>query len=217
MDILIYGGGMLGRQVSHLVTNHFADQFRILGFIDDVQPPGIAVVDSLETVGSLDHVASNDQRGPKKVRVVFAIGYTSMQGRWQAYQNVKSKGYDLVSLKHPNSSVEPSADLGEGVIVLAGAIVDQFVVVGDVSYLHNGSIVGENCNIGANNYVSAGATFGGSVVVGNNNFFGINSAVVNDITIGNNNFVNAGALIYRPLGNDLRMVEYREQREVTNK
>jgi len=217
MDVLIYGGGMLGRQVTHLIKNHFGIAYDICGFVDDILPRGAEVVDGIETMGSLDDVSVQGAFVPGKMTLVFAIGYSDMRRRRQAFQNVKSKGYELVSLIHPNSSVETSADLGEGVIVLAGAIVDQFVVIGDVCYLHNGSIVGEHCKVGANNYFSAGTTLGGSVVVGEDNFFGINSTIVNDIAIGSNNFINAGSLIYKQLSNDLRIVEYREQREVTNK
>ena len=157
-----------------------------------------------------------DQFAVDKILLVFAIGYSNMSGRRLAYENAKTKGYRFVSLVHPHSSVEPSARLGEGVIVLAGAIVDQFVAIGDASYLHIGTRIGENCDIGANNYFSAGTTLGGSVHVGADNFFGINSTIVNDISIGDQNFINAGSLIYKPVGSGLRMVEYREQREVAN-
>ncbi len=217
MDILIYGGGMLGRQVQHLVKEHFGHSYKIRGFVDDVQPPGTIVVDGVATVGSLEHISTHSEFGPDQIPIVFAIGYSNMLARGRAFQNARSKGYRFVGLIHPRSSVETSVDLGEGVVILAGAIVDQFVAIGDVSYLHNGTIVGENCRIGANNYFSAGTTLGGSVVVGEDNFFGMNATIVNDVTIGSNNFINAGSLIYKPLGNDLKMVEYREQREVTNK
>ena len=131
--------------------------------------------------------------------------------------NLYALGYEFLKLIHPRASVEPSACLDEGVVVLAGAIVDQHVTIGDGSYLHIGSKFGEGCVIGANNYFSAGATFGGSVQVGDNNFFGINATIVNDIKIGSNNFINADSLVYRDVADSLTIVEYREQREVSRR
>lgn len=213
-DVLVYGGGMLGRQVSHLVSVHFGDAYRVRGFVDDAMPIGTTVVGDIKTVGSLGQCASHDEYSPAKMLLVFGIGYSNMAGRRTAFDNAKARGYEFLNLVHPRASVEPSARLGEGVVVLAGAIVDQYVTIGAASYLHIGSKFGEGCVIGANNYFSAGATFGGSVQVGDNNFFGINATIVNDIKIGSDNFVNADSLVYRDVADSLTIVEYREQREV---
>jgi UDP-perosamine 4-acetyltransferase len=211
---MIYGGGMLGKQVGHLMLNHYAGRHNLCGFIDDVLPPGVDVIDGITTLGSLADVSAMSGYGPESKSLVFAIGYSDMRARGLAVDKVRPLGYDMISLIHPAASVEPSARLGEGVVVLAGAVVDQYVTIGDFCYLHNGSIVGENSVLGANNYLSAGTTFGGSVTVGANNFFGINSTIVNDVDIGDNNFINAASLVYKPVGDNLNIVEFREQREV---
>ena len=205
---------MLGKQVGHLIVNHYAGQYRLCGFIDDVLPPGVDVIDGITTLGSLADVSAMADYSPESKSLAFAIGYSDMRARGLALAKVLPLGYDIVSLIHPTASVEPSASLGKGVVVLAGAVVDQYVTIGDCCYLHNGSIVGENSVLGENNYLSAGTTFGGSVTVGANNFFGINSTIVNGIDIGDNNFINAASLVYKPVGDNLNIVEFREQREV---
>lgn len=206
---------MLGKQVAHLAINHCAGQYRVCGFIDDMLPSGVEVIDGIETLGSLNEVLSIERYRPEKQSLVFAIGYSDMMARAKAIEKVRPLGYRMVGLIHPAASVEPSAKLGDGVIVLAGSVVDQYVSIGDFCYLHNGSIVGENSNLGANNYLSAGTVFGGSVTVGANNFFGINTTIVNDISIGDNNFINAASLVYKPVGDNVNIVEFREQREVS--
>lgn len=216
MDVLIYGGGMLGRQVAYLMLTHFAETHNLLGFIDDTQDAGADISEGLKTVGSLELAAVSGDYAPDRVGLVFGIGYSNMPARWEAFERAKSSGYDFLSLIHPNASVEPSAQLGEGVVVLAGAVVDQYVSVGDLSYLQIGCKIGEECRFGDNNYLSAGATFAGGIRVGSGNFFGINATIVDGITIGSNCFINAGSLIYKPVGDNLRMVEFREQRGVTN-
>ena len=215
-DVLIYGAGMLGQQVAHLLETHFLDEYRLVGFVDDEKPQRTVVIDRQKTVGALSDVACGEKYDPRSVKLVFGIGYSNMRARRAAFEQAIALGYECVGLVHPDANVDPSATLGVGVIVLAGAVVDQYVKVGDASYLHIGSRFGENCDIGVNNYFSAGSTLGGSVSVGRDNFFGINSTVTNDIAIGNNNFLNAGSLIYKRVGDDIRIVEFREQREVRN-
>jgi len=216
MDMLVYGAGMLGKQVAHLISNHLGDQYSIKGFIDDVFQPGTQVCNNLQVIGPLTEAPNLVGCTPEKTRLVLGIGYSDMIARGRAFERAKTLGYQFETLIHPSASVEASAELGEGSIVLAGAVVDQYVTVGEISYLHNGSIIGENSVLGENNYLSAGTTFGGSTIVGNNNFFGMNSIVVNNVVIGNNNFINSGSLVYKALGDDLRIVEFREQREVSN-
>lgn len=213
-DIVIYGGGLLGRQVHYLVATYYAERFKILGFVDDVQEKGSYVVDGLVTLGGVDQVSKATNMQPNQVQMVFAIGYSDMTGRRRAFDRAKKKGYAFASLIHPRAIIEKNVTLGEGVIVNAGSIVDQFVSVGDVCYLDIGINLCEKCSIGTNNFICSGTTFGGSVNVGDDNFFGLNSTVVNDVTIGNNNMINAASLVYRNIEDNRKLVEFREQRLV---
>ena len=215
-SIVLYGSGKLAEQVAHLVTHCFSNEYRIIGFIDDFRPAGECVAFNAKTIGSLMSLVEHDEYAPSHVKMVFAIGYTDMRGRMDAFRRAKAAGYELVTLVHPQAHVEPTVRLGEGTIVLAGSVIDQYITLGAANYVHIGCKFGEQCEIGTNNYFSAGSTLGGSVTIGDSNFFGINCTVVNDVSIGDNNFLNAAGLIYRDVESNLRVVEYREQRNVAN-
>ena len=215
IDVLIYGAGMLGRQVAHLVRAHFANSYRVIGFVDDVKEVGTEISEKAPVVGSLRQLDSMAGLRATQVPLIFGIGYSDMLARRSAFESAQQLGYHFLSLVHPAAMVEPTVKLGNGVTVLAGAILDQFVSIGDASYVHIGTKMGENCSVGINNYFSAGSTLGGSVVIGDDNFLGINVTVVNDTTIGSHNFLNADSLVYRPIGDHTRLVEYREQRDVS--
>ncbi len=214
--IILYGSGKLAEQVAHMIVQHFADQYEIKGFVDDFREPGESVAFGGETIGGLEALAANNAFSPREVKAVFAIGYTNMPARFQAFQNAKKAGYDFLNLVHPKAYVEPTVQLGEGTVVLAGSVIDQYITLGPANYVHIGCKFGEQCTVGANNYFSAGSTLGGSVEIGDSNFFGINCTVVNDVSIGSGNFLNAAGLIYRNVESNLRVVEYREQRNVAN-
>ncbi len=212
MDVLIYGAGLLGRQIHYLIDIYFKDRFKILGFIDDAREKGLSVVNDLHILGSLKEIYEDGNYSPDKVKLVLAIGYSDMQARRNAYNNAKELGYEFEGIIHPEAVVEKNAEIGEGVIILAGVVVDQYVAVRDINYLDIGTMMGENTIIETNNYFSAGTTVGGSVRIGENNFFGLNSTVVNDVSVGSNNFINAKALIYKNLGDNKKVIEFYEQR-----
>lgn len=213
MDVLIYGAGLLGKQVHYLASTYFKDRYAVLGFIDDEPAKKDApVVGGLKVLGSLAEVCERNEYSFEDVKLILAIGYAHMEQRHRAFRNAKALGYSFESIVHPRAHVEQNAALGEGVIVLAGAVVDQSVRICDISYIDIGVLIGEETIVGVNNYLAAGVTVGGSVRTGRHNFFGLNSTVVNDVTIGDNNFINAQTLIHRNVEDNQQVIELHEHR-----
>ncbi|MEW5774305.1 MAG: hypothetical protein AB1916_12365 [Thermodesulfobacteriota bacterium] len=215
-DALIYGGGRLGRQVYALVRRYLADRVRVLGFIDDVQPPGAAVIDGLATVGGLE-AAGSGHLDPSRAALFLAIGYADMAARGRAFLRAKGLSYEFLTLVHPQAVVEPDAILGEGCVVLAGTVLDQRVEAGAACYFDIGVRVGEYSTLDFNNYLAAGCVAGGSVRMGRDNFFGLNATLVNDISVGDGNFVNAASLLHRDLGSGQQYIEVRQARSMSRR
>jgi len=211
-DILIYGAGLLGHQMYYIIKTYFFDSLNIVGFIDDTKPPDYPVTENVRSVCALEDISKNSRLSPDKVDMVLAIGYSNMKGRHQAFLRAKEMGFFFQSLIHPRATVEKNVELGEGVIVQAGVVLDQYVKVGEINYFDIGVLIGENSQIGSNNYFSAGVTIGGSVQIGTNNFVGLNSTAVNNIKIGDHNFINAQTLIHRSLESNYQLVEIHESR-----
>ncbi len=213
-DLLIYGGGRLGRQLHHLASRHFADRYRIVGFLDDVKPRGTEVVDGQRVLGTPADAASARATAPGTAVLLMAIGYADLRGREAAYRRARELGYRFATLVHPRAWVEPGVHLGEGTVVLAGAIVDQGVRLGAVNYLDIGTLIGEDTRLGRNNYLAAGVTLGGGVTVGRNNFLGLDATVTNEVRLGDDNFFNAKSLVYRDVADGLKYIEVRREFEL---
>lgn len=213
-DVILYGAGLLGRQVHYLVETYCSDKYNVVGFIDDTKEAGEIVCGSLTILASLDDIYSKGDYPPDRFKMIMAIGYANMAARGSAFHRAKGFGYEFASIVHPEAFVEKNASVGEGVLVLAGVIVDQFTKVGDLNYLDIGVKVGENTVIEENNYFAAGTTLAGSVKVGSNNFFGLDTTVVNDISIGDGNTINAKSLIYKNLDDNKRVVTVHKQRYI---
>ncbi len=201
---LIYGAGMLGKQLAHLCHHH--SSIEILGFVDDVRPSGDGIV------GSLESLVEHELYHPKHTQLIFGIGYSDMEVREKAYLRAQQWGYSFLTLIHPKAIVEPSATVMEGCVIQAGAVIDQGVRLEPFNYIDTGCLVTEFTTLGTNNYLAGGTVVGGSVTIGRNNFFGLHSTVVNDLTIGDRNFVSAASLISKNIENGKRVTTLLPQR-----
>lgn len=210
--LLVFGAGRLGRQLLHHLRQLV--DVRIEGFVDDVLTPGSEAPGGHRCLGSLEQVVAVHGLGPAVATMVFAVGYADMAARGRALQRVLDAGYRLHGFVHPRACVEPGSQVGDGSIVLAGAIVDQNVSLGPACYIDIGVRIGEDCVVGHNNYFSSGAALGGSVRVGHGNFFGMDSTAVTGVSIGSNCFINAKTLVVRDLPDDTKLVQLHKTKEL---
>ncbi len=212
--LLIYGAGHLGRQLHHHVVAHGGGDVELLGFVDDTQPAGVPVCGGLVTLGDLASAAASPQHGPRTAELLFAIGYTSMTRRRAALERVLSAGYRLFTLIHPRAMIEPGARVGDGSVVLAGAVVDQQVTTGRACFVDIGVRLTAGTQVGHNNYFSSGTSTGSRVHIGDDNFFGMDCTVTTEVTMGSRLFVNAKTLVPRDVGDDVKIVELHKSREL---
>ena len=212
--VAIYGAGHLGRQVHHHVVSHLADAVELLGFIDDSQPAGKPVLGGLSTLGALGAARASASCGPDAVQIIFAIGYSCMQRRRAALERVKAAGYGLYTVVHPRAWIEAGAAVGAGCVVLAHAVVDQQVQVGQACFLDIGVRLTAGTVVGSNNYFSSGTATGSRVQIGDDCFFGMDCTVTTDVRMGSHLFVNAKTLVPRDVGSHLKLVQLHQGREL---
>jgi len=206
--VLIYGAGRLGRQIVRHVHAH--TDFEVLGFADDTRPVGETVCAGLEVLGGLRDLESDGM--PERASLLMAIGYSDLAGRLRAFERARSTGWSFVGFVHPMASVEPSVVLGDGTVVLAGAVLDEGAALGHVNFVDANVTISEGCRFGDGNFVAAGSVFGGNVTVGCGTFVGLGATVVDGVSIGDRCAVNAGSLVHRSLESGGRLVEVPTQR-----
>lgn len=212
--IALYGAGWLGRQIHHHLAAWYADRAEVIGFIDDVQPPGVDVVAGRRTLGPLDAARADPALAPGAIKLVFAIGYANMAARRAALDRVLGAGYELFQVLHPKAAIEPGAEPGAGAVVLACAVLDQEVRLGAGCFVDIGVRLGAGTIAGMNNYFSSGTSTGSRVRIGDDCFFGMDCTITTDVSLGSNLFVNAKTLVPRDVGSDLKIVELHKSREL---
>lgn len=90
---------------------------------------------------------------------------------------------------HPSAMVARSAQIGNGCVLHANALVQSNAIIGDFCSLLSASSIGHDTIISDHTYIGPQAVFGSNCKIGSANFFGMNSTINNYTTIGNNCFI----------------------------
>ena len=129
------------------------------------------------------------------VNAIGSVGDTTL--RRNAYQRFKSRGYTFLTLVHPSATISPGARLGEGVQVLARAVVQHGAVLGDNCLVNSGAIVEHDCTLGSDVHLATGAILCGSVDVGEGAHVGAGAVVIQGLSLGRGCTIAAGAAVIR--------------------
>jgi len=179
---LVYGSLEFGRVIKDLVQQCGRE---FAGYIDDFNA-GEEVLGGFDRVRSLCTPAFHD--------VVIAVGYNNLQARWDVYEKVRAAGYRVPPLVHPRAYVRDAELVGEGALVMAGAIVDVNARLGALVVVWPGVVVNHDSSVAANSFLSPNCTVCGCVEVGAHTFVGAGAVIVDHVVVPAGSFVKAGAL-----------------------
>lgn len=163
------------------------------GFIDDDPAKRGTSVLGLPVFASLDEVVHD--------AIIIAIGDNAT--RRALTERYAAAGERFASAIHPRASIAPSALIGEGSVICAGALVLPRAVVGRGAIVNTKAAVDHDCVVGDFVHIAAGATLGGDVRVGDGTLIALGASVVPGIAIGARSVVGAGAVVVRELPDDV--------------
>lgn len=128
---------------------------------------------------------------------VYGVAAIGRQGghRQQAQAFFTVNGVVMPVLVHPLASVSPQAQLGEGVQILAGAVVAARARLDDLCIVNHRANIDHECVLGAGVTVAPGVTLCGCVRVGEDAFIGAGATVLPRLSIGAGAMVGAGAVV----------------------
>lgn len=99
------------------------------------------------------------------------------------------------SITHQTAHVVPLGIGSRGVQIMARATIQVDAQIGDGVLINTGVIVEHDCVVGAYSHMAPGAVLLGNVTVGEDCLIGANSTVLKGLTIGDGATVGAGAVV----------------------
>jgi sugar O-acyltransferase (sialic acid O-acetyltransferase NeuD family) len=100
---------------------------------------------------------------------------------------------------HPTAIVSPSAQIGEGTVVMPGAIINADAVIGKHCIINTGASVDHECVVGDFCHIAPHASLCGQVHVGAGTLVGVGASVIPCIEIGEWCIIGAGAVVTKPI------------------
>lgn len=167
-NLLIIGAGGHGKVVAEVAE--LEGRWTQIAFLDDNE--GLTQVLGYPILGRINDY--NNYSGEYKSAVV-AIGNNKARMRW--HQQLKEFGYHMPSIIHPRAFVSNSVKLGEGCVVLAGAVVSTDSEIGDCCIININASIDHDNMIESGVHISAGAVVKSSCKIGKMVNIGSNAMV----------------------------------------
>jgi UDP-perosamine 4-acetyltransferase len=123
----------------------------------------------------------------------IAIGDNRIRAR--AADAVRAIGFELVNAISPAATLSPSARIGRGVAVMAGAVVNADAVLEDLVIVNTRASIDHDVRLGRACHIGPGAALAGGVSVGAEAFIGVGASVIPQRVIGAGSIVGAGASV----------------------
>ena len=189
--IIVGGGGHAKVVLDILLQRHY----RIAGIADPQQPLTLP----LSEYPWLGDDASVLQYPPDHVVLVNAVGSVRNSHKRQTlYERYHNLGYRFLSLQHNSSVVSPlSVQHGQGLQVLAGAVVNACISLGENIIINTGAVIEHDCYIGDHTHVAPGAVVCGGCRIGRGVHIGAGAVVNQGLLIGDGAVVASGAAVIK--------------------
>lgn len=211
-------GGHAKGIIEILNLNH---SYELVGLLDPNQE-----LQGLEVLGV--PVLGGDALLPGLMQIGVSHFFVGLGGagdnapRQQIYEMAIKQGLKAVEVIHLRAIVSPSANIGEGGVIMAGAVVNASAIVGKNVIVNTNAVVEHDCKIGNHVHIATGAQLASTVQVADAAHIGAGATVRQCISIGENAIIGAGAVVVKNVSPNSVVVgvpakEYKKEIEKTRR
>ena len=198
-DLIIVGAGGFGREVRWLVEriNEVSPQWNLLGFLDSNYNVLSKNLDKVNVIGTVDDIVNYPD-----AYVVCCVANTHIRRR--LVQKVSNNRF--ATLIDPSAIVSPTAEIGEGSVVCAGAVITVDIKIGRHNIIDVNSTVGHDAVLEDFITLYPSVNVSGNTLIKSGVELGTGTQVIQGLTVGENAIVGAGAVVIRDLPSDCTAV-----------
>ena len=196
-DLLIIGAGGHGMVVAD--TAQETGNWKTISFLDNKYPNPTSIF----KWNILDKIENVQKYSNKHTDLIVALGDNAL--RVNLMSKYKQMGFRIARIIHPRSFVSHYAEIEEGTVVFAQAVINARAVIGSGSIINTGSTVDHDCTLGKGVHISPGAHLAGNVKIGDLSWIGIGASIIQQITIGSNVIVGAGSVIIHDISDNSKI------------
>ncbi|MCC7280587.1 MAG: acetyltransferase [Chromatiaceae bacterium] len=188
---VIVGAGGHARVVAGILER--LGETRLIGVLDRTAETTGERIGFSKIIGAYDLLSALITQGVG--RVYLAIGDNAARQSLTMRCWREGEGLALPPLIHPTAILEPGAEIGDGTVLCAGAIIGANARVGRGCIINTGASVDHETIIGDFVHLCPGVRIAGRCKIGHGCFVGIGAVVRDYIEIGARSTVGAGAVV----------------------
>lgn len=194
-EIFVFGASGHGKVVIDIIEKEA--KHTIVGILDD-NPNAPDTFCGYPILGGKNRLTQ--QAGA----IAIAIGNNGIRHNLTSF--AQANGWQLPSVIHPETSIARGVEIGDGVVIMPGAVINTDAQIGNGGIINTGATVDHECQLGPFVQVSPGCTLCGNVIVGEDTFIGAGTTIIPGINIGSNVTVGAGSLVIRDISNNNKVM-----------
>jgi UDP-perosamine 4-acetyltransferase len=190
--IVIAGAGGHAKVVIELVRAA-APGLEIVGLVD--ADPAPRAVLGVPVIGDDSRLAALRAEG---VALAFpAVGDNALRERLG--ERLRKLGFELPALVSPRAAVSPSARLGAGVAVMAGASINAEAHIGDFAVVNTGAVIDHDARLAVGAHAAPGSVLAGAASAGARALIGAGAVLIPGVSVGDDAVIGAGAAVVRDI------------------
>jgi sugar O-acyltransferase (sialic acid O-acetyltransferase NeuD family) len=133
---------------------------------------------------------------PEEFMVFVAVTYTKLNRvRTRLYNEVKKKGFRVVSYISSKAFVWNNVEIGENCFIFEYNVIQYRVKIGNNVILWSGNQICHGTSVQDNCFIASNTAISGECDIGENSFLGVNCCLSDHITIAKDNLIGAGAVV----------------------
>lgn len=145
-------------------------------------------------LGSDDQLAEIVRR-EGATHVFIAIGNNRVRAAYAA--QCAQLDLQLTNAISRAATLSRSAQIGRGVLLAPGSVVNAAARIGDAVIVNTNASVDHDCIIGDGSHIAPGVAMGGNVSIGQHVLVGIGARIIPGISIGDGATIGAGTVVVR--------------------
>ncbi len=197
--IILIGAG--GHCASCIDVIEMQRKFKIVGLIDNKKKNFLL---NYKIVGSDKELKKFSKRIQYALITTGHIKNSKI--RENLFKKISNYGFKFPAIISPLSYVSKHASIGEGTIVMHGAIINAGAKIGKNCIINSKSLIEHDVVIEDYCHISTRSTVNGGVIIKKNSFVGSCSVIKQNLKIGKNCFINANLFLQKNLKDNSRVL-----------
>lgn len=192
LPIIVIGAG---GHAKVLIDTLLDQNKNIIGIVDKEVSKTKNGLLGIQVLGTDDVVLQYQAEDISLVNGIGSVEHTHL--RKNVNDHFKQRGYSFTRVIHSSAIIAKDVICGEGVQVMAGAIIQTGSRIGMNTIINTKASIDHDCKIGAHVHIAPGVTISGGVQIGDGVHIGTGATLIQGIKVGPNSVIGAGSVVIR--------------------